>query len=88
MKLVSFFLVAVLCFASETHGQTRVAGYETYAVVAPVDDEAGATPFAEAHCAKNKRFPRFRRMEGLKAIFDCETYKPVAPLPRKSGDVY
>jgi hypothetical protein len=51
--------------------RTQVAGYETYAVVGPVADDATALPFAELHCAKYNRFAHFRRMDGVKAIFDC-----------------
>lgn len=55
---------------------TRVAGYETYAVVAPTSGEAHALPFAERHCAKYEMFARFRWMDGTKAIFDCTAQKP------------
>ena len=63
------FLIADPLVAQD---RTRVAGYETYAVVAPVADEASALPFAEAHCGKYGRFAYFRRMERSKAIFDCQ----------------
>jgi hypothetical protein len=54
MKLAPVFLIAAsgLGICCGAQGQARVADTRTYAVVAPVDDEAGATPFAEAHCAK------------------------------------
>jgi hypothetical protein len=90
MKFAPVFLLAAsgLGICCGAQGQARMAGYETYAIVAPVDDEASATPFAEVHCAKYNRFPRFRRMDGLKAIFDCETHKPKGAPPLKRGDLY
>ena len=62
------FLIGIPAAAQE---QTLVAGYETYAVVGPVADDSTALPFAETHCAKYNRFAHFRRMDGVKAIFDC-----------------
>jgi hypothetical protein len=66
--------------------QPRVAGYETCAVVAPVADEASAQPFAERHCSQYDRFAYFRRMDGVKAIFDCTPERVVKqPEPRPRG---
>ena len=64
-------LVLLLAAPLAAREQTRVAGYETYAVVAPAAGEADALPFAERHCATYDRFAYFRRMDGAKAIFDC-----------------
>jgi|KBSSwiStaDraftv2_1062776.scaffolds.fasta_scaffold430617_2 hypothetical protein len=66
--------------------QTRVAGYETYAVVAPTADAAQALPFAERHCAKYDRFASFKWMDGSRAIFDCTPERVVKqPEPRPRG---
>jgi hypothetical protein len=65
--------------------QTRVAGFETYAVVAPITDEISAIPFAERHCAKYDRFARFRWMDGAKAIFDCQVRKLETPRSAAKG---
>ena len=58
MRVVAAIIatLAVLGQLSARDG-TRVAGYETYAVVAPVSDEAEAQPFAQRHCAKYDRLP-------------------------------
>ena len=69
LSLASIVVLATAPLAAQE--QTRVAGYETYAVVAPTTGEAHALPFAERHCAKYDRFAAFRRMDGVKAIFDC-----------------
>jgi hypothetical protein len=76
MRPLLLVSVAVL-FAKPVlaQNQAQVAGYETYAVVAPIADEANAQPFADVHCAKYHRFANFRRMEGAKAIFDCDLQK-------------
>lgn len=65
---------------------THVMGYETYVVVAPIADGANALPFAELHCAKYNRFAHFRRMEGVKAIFDCDPRKPDKTPPERKGE--
>ena len=70
MFLASLVLLVATPVAAQE--RTRVAGYETYAVVGPVADAATALPFAELHCAKHNRFAHFRRMDGVKAIFDCD----------------
>jgi hypothetical protein len=69
------------------HGP-RVTGYETYAVVAPVADEAQALPFAEGRCAKYDRFARFRWMEGSKAVFDCTLQKAERRPRPPAGGIY
>jgi hypothetical protein len=78
-------IVACLAFAQPLAAQTgpRVAGYETYAVVAPAADEVTAQPFAQAHCTKYGRFAKFRYMDGARAIFDCTVQKP-EPNPVKA----
>jgi hypothetical protein len=77
------FLIGTPLAAQE---QTRVAGYETYAVVAPAASEAHALPFAERHCATYDRFAYFRRMDGVKAIFDCTPERrDKQPEPRPRG---
>jgi hypothetical protein len=76
LSLASFVLLIGTPLAAQE--QTRVAGYETYAVVAPAAGEADALPFAERHCATYERFAHFRRMDGVKAIFDC-TPERIAP---------
>ena len=68
-------LVLLIAAPAAAQEQPRVAGYETYAVVAPVADETRAQPFAERHCAKYDRFAHFRWMDGAKAIFDCAAQK-------------
>jgi hypothetical protein len=62
MKFAPVFLIAAsgLGICCGAQGQARVAGYETYAIMAPVDDEASATPFAEAHCAKTQPISAFQ----------------------------
>ena len=79
-------IVLLLAAPLAAQEQTRVAGYETYAVVAPAAGEAHALPFAERHCAKYDRFANFRRMDGAKAIFDCTSEKvekkQLGPTPR------
>jgi hypothetical protein len=82
--------IASLAFVGQLTARDRiqVAGYETYAVVAPAADEAEALPFAERHCAKYDRFAHFRRMDGIRAIFDCgleSTRVPPPPPPRTGG---
>jgi hypothetical protein len=79
-------IVALIATPLAAQEQTRVAGYETYAVVAPTVDEAEALPFAERHCAKYDRFAYFRRMDGAKALFDCTPERVVKqPEPRPRG---
>jgi hypothetical protein len=60
---------------AEAQDRTLVMGFETYVVVAPAADESAALRNAEAHCAKYNRFAHFRRMDGVKAVFDCELRK-------------
>ncbi len=69
--------IAGLVFAAPLAAQdeTRVAGYETLAVVAPVTDAAQALPFAERHCARYGRFANFRWMDGARAVFACDPRK-------------
>ena len=78
--------VLSICTPVAAQDRTQVAGYETYAVVGPVADNATALSFAELHCAKYNRFAHFRRMDGAKAIFDCEPRraerKPFEPKAR------
>ena len=82
-------LVLLICTPAAAQDRTQVAGYETYAVVGPVADDATALPFAERHCAKYNRFTYFRRMDGVKAIFDCTPQqverKPVGVARRWAG---
>jgi hypothetical protein len=79
-------LVLLIATPVAAQDRTQVAGYETYAVVGPVADAATALPFAELHCAKYNRFAHFRRMDGVKAIFDCKPQqaerKPFEPKAR------
>ena len=83
-------VVVLLLIASPLAAQepTRVAGYETYAIVAPIADEESALPFAERHCARYDRFARFRRMERAKAIFDCDLQKLDKPAAMTGRGVY
>ena len=51
----------------------------------PLPTRRDAQPFAERHCAKYDRFELFRRMDGVKAIFDCtpeRVEKQLEPTPR------
>jgi hypothetical protein len=86
MRIVLLASIALLIAAPLAAQGTRVAGYETYAVVAPVADPASALPFAELHCAKYDRFAHFRRMDSFKAVFDCRLQRddgrPLAPTGR------
>jgi hypothetical protein len=77
-------IVATLAVVGQLSARegARVAGYETYAVVAPVTNEAQALPFAQRHCAKYNRFAHFRRMDGLSAVFDCSA-ESIRPKPLK-----
>ena len=83
--------VASLAFAVLLVAQDgpQVMGYETYTVVAPVTNEAEALSFAERHCAKYNRFAHFRRMDGLRAVFDCDAQSSrPKPLKPTTGGVY
>lgn len=77
----------VFVSAAAANDRTQVAGYETYAVVEPVTDEAAAQPFAQRHCAKYGKFANFRWMEGCKAVFDCGVRREVI-RPSQQGGVY
>jgi hypothetical protein len=81
--------IASLVFAGQLTARDaiRVAGYETYAVVAPVANEAEALPFAQRHCATYNRFAHFRWMEGFRAVFDCslESTGQKLIVPRTGG---
>ena len=61
--------------AQERSRKIEKMGFETYVVVAPVSDEAAALPDAERHCAQYNRVANFTRMDGVKAIFDCDPEK-------------
>ncbi len=86
LAVVSILLPIASPLAAQ--GPTRVAGYETYAVVAPIADEESAQPFAERHCAKYDRFAHFRWMERTKAIFDCDLRKLDKPAVVTGRGVY
>jgi hypothetical protein len=88
----SLFLASIALLITDpllAQGSTRVAGYETYAVVAPIADAAEAIRLAQLHCATYARFAHFRRMDGLKAIFDCEPRRiDRAVAPTSSRGLY
>ena len=52
----------------------NVTGNETSVIIAPTGDVAKAFPLAEAHCAKFGKVAHFSRMDGFRAVFDCETH--------------
>ena len=67
--------------------EAQVGGYETYAVVAPVEDETAARPLAEQHCGRYGRSASFRHMDGPRAVFDC-TVERRDPRPFVGRGIY
>jgi hypothetical protein len=86
----SFFLASIVLIGvpAAAQEQTRVAGYETYAVVGPATGEADALPFAQRHSATYNRFAHFRRMDGTRAIFDCAPEQPRKQQPATARGIY
>jgi hypothetical protein len=50
----------------------RVVGNDQYVTVSNVWNEMDALPLAEAHCKQYGKSARFNRMEGPRAIYDCQ----------------
>ena len=51
----------------------NVTGNETFVVVAPTGSVGAALPLAEKHCESYGKVAHFNHMDGLRAVFDCET---------------
>lgn len=49
----------------------NVVGNEAYVTVSNVWNEMDALPLAEKHCRSHRKAPRFKHMEGRRAIYDC-----------------
>jgi hypothetical protein len=51
----------------------RVVGNDQYVTVSNVWNEMDALPLAQVHCKQYGKSARFNRMEGVRAIFDCQS---------------
>jgi hypothetical protein len=71
--------------AAQEHPR-RTWGFETYVVVEPAADKESAAREANRHCAQYGRHAYFRRMDGRKALFDCDIAR--IELPRSTGGIY
>jgi hypothetical protein len=79
---VVLFLPAILCSCTSHNdaniyrsllGQ-NVVGNDQYVTVSNVWNEMDALPLADAHCKQFGKSARFNRMEGHRAIFDCQSH--------------
>jgi hypothetical protein len=64
----------------------RTWGFETFVIVEPAADKESASRDANRHCAQYGRHANFRRMDGRKALFDCDIAK-IEPH-RSTGGIY
>ena len=73
MKSATFTVLLMMCFFLSGCAGLNVAGNETSVVINPISDVSEAFPVAEKHCANYSKVAHFSRMEGFRAVFDCET---------------
>jgi hypothetical protein len=52
----------------------NVVGNDQYVTVSNVWNEMDALPLADVHCKEYGKSARFNRMEGPRAIFDCQAH--------------